>query len=85
MPFDRLAVTALLTICLILGTGKTVMSFLTVDKNETKRPVAQFLAENGYDFGFATYNNANIITELTNGAAISEIPSIWSISSGLLP
>ena len=67
MPFDRLAVTALLTICLILGTGKTVMSFLTVDKNETKRPVAQFLAENGYDFGFATYNNANIITELTNG------------------
>lgn len=67
MPFDRFAVTALLTICLILGTGKTVMSFLTVDKNETKRPVAQFLAENGYDFGFATYNNANIITELTNG------------------
>lgn len=67
MPFDRFAVTALLTVCLILGTGKTVMSFLTVDKNETKRPVAQFLAENGYDFGFATYNNANIITELTNG------------------
>jgi N utilization substance protein B len=67
MPFDRFAVTALLTICLILGTGKTVMSFLTVDKNETKRPVAEFLAGNGYDFGFATYNNANIITELTNG------------------
>ncbi len=68
LPFDRFAVVTLLTICLILGTGKTVMSFLTVDKNETKRPVAQFLAENGYDFGFATYNNANIITELTNGA-----------------
>ena len=67
MPFDRFAVAALLTICLILGTGKTVMSFLTVDKNETKRPVAEFLAGNGYDFGFATYNNANIITELTNG------------------
>ena len=66
-PFDRFAVVALLAICLLLGTGKTVMSFLTVDKNETKRPVAQFLAENGYDFGFATYNNANIITELTNG------------------
>ena len=66
-PFDRFAVVALLTICLLLGTGKTVMSFLTVDKNETKRPVAQFLAEKGYDFGFATYNNANIITELTNG------------------
>ena len=44
-----------------------MMSFLTVDKNETKRPVAEFLAGNGYDFGFATYNNANIITELTNG------------------
>ncbi len=67
-PFDRMAVTALLTVCLVLGTGKTVWSFLSVDKNESKRPAAEFLAENGYDFGFATYNNANIVTELTNGA-----------------
>lgn len=73
--FDRMAVVGLLTVCLLLGTGKTVLSFVTVDKNETKRPVAEFLLENGYDFGFATYNNANIITELTNGAV--EVGNVW--------
>lgn len=65
---DRAAVTALLAACLLLATAKTTLSYLTVDKNETKRPVAAFLAENGYTFGYATYNNANIITELTSGA-----------------
>ncbi len=66
--FDRLAVGAVLGMCLLLGSGKTVFSFLTVDKNEDKRAVAEFLEENDYNFGFATYWNANIITELTNGA-----------------
>lgn len=88
LPFDRFAVVTLLTICLILGTGKTVMSFLTVDKNETKRPVAQFLAENGYDLVLLLIImptlSRNLRTEQWR-SAISEIPSIWSISSGLLP
>lgn len=73
--FDRIALIILLSAGLLLGTGKTVLSFISVDKNETKRPVAEFLQENGYNFGFATYNNANIITELTNGAV--EIGNIW--------
>ena len=29
--------------------------------------MAEFLQENGYEFGYASYWNANIITELTDG------------------
>lgn len=64
---DRLAVGALLLLCFCMGTFKLLFSFLTVDKNEDRRAVAEFFMENEYDFGFATYWNANIMTELTNG------------------
>ncbi len=66
--FDKMIVGFLLSACLLLATGKTVLSYLTVDKNESRRPVAEFLQENDYHFGYATYWNANIITELTDGA-----------------
>lgn len=65
--FDRLVVTVLLIGCLGLAAGKVSLSYLSVDKNADKRPVAQFLADNDYTFGYATYWNANIITELTDG------------------
>lgn len=65
--FDKAVVTLLLVGCLLLATGKTVLSYMTVDKNADKRAVAAFLQENNYDFGYATYWNANIITELTDG------------------
>ncbi len=65
--FDRLAVTVLLAVCLLLGTAKTVMSLATNDRNAYKEGAARFLEENGYNFGFATYWNANIITEMTDG------------------
>lgn len=65
---DRLAVGVILAVCLMFSTGKTVLSFVTADKNEGKRAVAEFLADNGYTFGFSTYTNGNIITELTEGA-----------------
>lgn len=67
-PLDRMLVALLFAGCILLGTVKTVFSFVSVDKNAQKRPVAQFLAENDYSFGFATYTNGNIITELTEGA-----------------
>ena len=51
-----------------MGTAKVTLSYLSADKNQGKRAVAAFLQENGYDFGFATYWNANIMTELTDGA-----------------
>ena len=66
--FDRAAVAVLLGGCLLLATAKTVFSFIGTDKNEDKYQVAAFLEENGYHFGFATYTNGNIITEITNGA-----------------
>ncbi len=65
--FDRAVVTLLLTGCILLATGKTTLSYMTVDKNADKRVVAEFLQTNGYDFGYASYWNANIITELTDG------------------
>ena len=65
--FDRAAVSVILAACLLLATGKTTLSYLTVDKNANRREVAAFLEENGYRFGYATYWNANIITELTDG------------------
>ncbi len=73
--FDKMVLCLILAVCLMLSTAKTVFSFISGDKNAEKRPVAEFLAENDYDFGFATYNNGNIITELTNGEV--EIANIW--------
>lgn len=64
---DKLIIGLLLGGCLFLASGKTVLSYLTADKNETKRDVAEFLLEEGYSFGYASYWNANIITELTDG------------------
>ncbi len=78
--FDRLAVGGLLTVCLALGTGKTVLSFITSDKNAGRREVARWLEEESpADFGFATYTNGNIITELTNGAV--EVANVWDPES----
>lgn len=37
------------------------------DKNAEKRAVAQELVERGYKFGYATYWNANITQELSEG------------------
>lgn len=66
-PLDRLLTALLFSACLLLGTAKTVYSFVSTDKNASKRQVAQFLEESDYHFGFASYANGNIITELTNG------------------
>ncbi|MBR1703485.1 MAG: hypothetical protein IJ716_16330 [Lachnospiraceae bacterium] len=65
--FDRLAVCVLLILGLTLATGKTVLSYVTIDKNADRRKVAAALEEQGLKFGYATYWNGNILTELTNG------------------
>lgn len=67
LPLDRYLVTALLWCCLVPAAGKTVYSYISTDKNEEKHAVASFLQQEDYDFGYATYWNANIMTELTNG------------------
>ncbi len=65
--FDRLAVCMLLILGLALATGKTVLSYVSIDKNADRRKVAAALEEQGLKFGYATYWNGNILTELTNG------------------
>ena len=47
--------------------AKTGLSMMTADKNAEKKVIAQELEEMGYTFGYATYWNANIVQELSNG------------------
>lgn len=77
LPLDRLLMTVLLCGALGLTTAKCVYSFVDKDKNADKRPVAAYLEEQGYTFGYASYWNGNIMTELTNGAV--EIANIHEI------
>ena len=67
LKFDKAAVAVLLAGCLLLGTAKTVVSLIGNNKNANRQEVAEFLENSEYDFGFATYWNANIITEMTDG------------------
>lgn len=81
LPLDRRLVAALLCCCLLLATAKTVYSFVGTDKNAEKRPVAEFLVEQGYEFGYASYWNANIITELTDGRVeVANVDDIGQMS-----
>ena len=67
-PLDRYLFVSLLALCLLTGAAKTGLSMMTSDKNAEKRVVARQLEEKGYRFGYATYWNANIVQELSNGA-----------------
>ncbi len=66
-PLDRYVVAFLLVFCLFFATAKTGLSMMTTDKNAERRVIAQELVEKGYTFGYATYWNANIIQELSDG------------------
>lgn len=67
-PLDRFLLVSVLAVCLFAATAKTGLSMMTVDKNAEKKIVAGQLAEKGYHFGYATYWNANIVQELSDGA-----------------
>ena len=87
MPFDRLAVTALLTICLILGTGKRDV-FPDGGQERDEAPMAESLR--GTDMISASLLiimpiSLQSLPMAKWRSATSEIPNIWNISSGLLP
>lgn len=65
--WDKSVVFVLLAFCLGLSTMKCVYSFIDKDKNAEEKIVAAYLEENGYEFGYASYWNANIMTELSDG------------------
>lgn len=67
LPLDKVLVFLFLCGCLGLSTMKCVYSFVDKDKNAEEKKVAAYLEENDYTFGYASYWNANIMTELTNG------------------
>ena len=77
--FDRVAVCLILGGCLSLAGVKTYFSFVTNDKNATRYEVADFLVEEGYSFGYASYWNSNIMTEVSNGEL--EMANLWSLES----
>lgn len=77
--FDRVAVALVLLGCLSLAGLKTYYSFITNDKNETRYEMAEYLVEEGYTFGYASYWNSNIMTEVSNGQL--EMANLWSVAS----
>ena len=77
LPLDKLLVLLFLCGCLGLSTMKCVYSFVDKDKNAEEKKVAAFLEQEGYSFGYASYWNANILTELTDGAV--EVANILEV------
>ena len=76
LAFDRVAVCLILGGCLTLAGLKTCYSFITNDKNAERCEMAEFLVEEGYSFGYASYWNSNIMTEVSDGAL--EMANLWS-------
>lgn len=72
---DRVIFIAIIAGCLSLCTVKTVYSMMTVDKNAERKQVVEYLENEGYHFGFAIFENANILTELSNGEI--EVGNVW--------
>lgn len=77
--FDRVAVCLVLGGCLCMAGLKTYYSFVTNDKNETRYEVTEYLVEEGYTFGYASYWNSNIMTEVSNGAL--DMANLWSLET----
>ena len=67
IAFDKRVVALLLAVCLVVATGKTDLSMMKTDKNAGRRQVSAYLVDQGYEFGYATYWNGNIMQELSNG------------------
>ena len=79
VAFDKIAVCLILLGCLSLAGLKTYASFVTNDKNQDRYEMADYLVEEGYTFGYASYWNSNIMTELSDGAL--EMANLWSLES----
>lgn len=87
---DKFLVMTFLVGALLLTTSKSIFSLASNDKNAELRDAVAFLQEEGYDFGYATYWNGNIMTELSNGelgvAQIAELADMsffrWSSPIG---
>ena len=79
LVFDRVAVCLILGGSLALAGVKTYYSFVSNDKNADRYEMAEYLVEEGYTFGYASYWNSNIMTEVSDGAL--EMANLWSLES----
>lgn len=79
LDFDRVAVCLILGGCLTLAGVKTYYSFISNDKNENRFEMAEYLVSEGYTFGYASYWNSNIMTEVSDGRL--EMANLWSLES----
>lgn len=77
--FDRVAVCLILGGSLALAGVKTYYSFISNNKNEARYDMADYLVEEGYAFGYASYWNSNIMTEVSDGAL--EMANLWSLET----
>ncbi len=67
LPLDKVLVLLFMCAAFGLATLKCTFSFIDKDKNVEEKKVAAYLAEEGYVFGYASYWNGNIMTEMSNG------------------
>lgn len=79
LVFDRVVVCLILGGSLALAGVKTYYSFVSNDKNADRYDVAEYLVEEGYTFGYASYWNSNIMTEVSEG--MLEMANLWSLES----
>lgn len=79
LVFDRVAVCLILGGSLALAGVKTYYSFVSNDKNADRYEMAEYLVEEGYTFGYASYWNSNIMTEVSDGAL--EMANLWGLES----
>ena len=79
LVFDRVVICLVLGGSLALAGVKTYYSFISHDKNADRYEMAEYLVEEGYIFGYASYWNSNIMTEVSDGAL--EMANLWSLES----
>lgn len=62
----RLVYVAVMALFIINSVCK-YLEAVQAEKDTSREEAVEFLMENDYDFGYATYWNGNVLTELTNG------------------
>ena len=62
----RLVYVAVMALFIVNSACKYIEA-ISDEKDTSRNEAVEFLMENDYDFGYATYWNGNVLTELTNG------------------
>ncbi|MFI3238431.1 MAG: hypothetical protein R3Y47_10470 [Lachnospiraceae bacterium] len=76
---DKSVLSIFLLIYLSVCSLYTLKEIANSEQNDTRMDLAEELENLGYEFGYATFWNANIMTELTNGKI--EMANLVSVSN----